>query len=479
MKEKSIKKNYVYNMLYQILIIILPIITTPYVSRVLGATNIGIYSYTLSIATYFVTIGSLGLALYGQREVAYVQNDKTKYSRIFWEIVLFRIITLTISMITFYFVFSIGNNNYQIYYKILLLEIIGNFFEISWFFRGLEEFKKTVLRNMLVKIISVISIFIFVKTPDDLIIYFIIFVLSNLIGNISLWLYLPKVLVKVKKINLIKHVKPTIALFIPQIAIQIYTLLDKTMIGTIISDKSEVGFYEQSQKVVKLLMTVITSLGTVMLPRIAYTFANGDREKIKKYMKNSFSLVFLLGLPMVFGIIAISDTFVPIFFGTGYEKVSLLMKVISPIILFIGISNVTGTQYLLPTKRQKEYTISVICGAIINFCINMILIPKYGAVGASIGTVIAEFSVTLIQAIFVRHDFKGIFKINVKYIFASITMFIICLILGNLKINNLMKLILQICISVSVYCAILLILKDEFILGNLNKIKMKLIRKEE
>lgn len=477
MAKKSITKNYIYNLIYQILILILPLVTTPYISRVLGAENIGIYSYTLSIVTYFILFGSLGVALYGQREIAYYQKDKKKYSRIFWEIVILRTITMMISLVLFYFIF-VNGNQYQIYYKILILELIGNCIDISWFFQGLEEFKKTVIRNMIIKLISVISIFTFVKSQNDLRIYFWIYVLSTTIGNASLWLYLPKFLtkVKIKELHLFRHLKPTLGLFVPQIAVQVYTVLDRTMIGAIITDKSEVGFYDQSQKIIKLLMTIITSLGTVMLPRIANTFASGEKEKINEYMKKSFSMVFLLAFPMVFGIISVSRVFVPIFFGAGYDKVATLMNIISPIILFIGLSNVTGTQYLLPTKRQREYTISVIVGAITNIVMNACLIWKFGAIGASIGTVIAEFTVTIVQLYFVRKDFDflQIIKISKNYVISSIAMFIGCIIIGNVVKSNMTSIIIQVIFGVGVYGICLLTLKDKFV----NSIIKKIIHKK-
>lgn len=473
MAKKSITKNYIYNLIYQILILILPLVTTPYISRVLGAENIGIYSYTLSIVTYFILFGSLGVALYGQREIAYYQKYKKKYSRIFWEIVILRTITMMISLVLFYFIF-VNGNQYQIYYKILILELIGNCIDISWFFQGLEEFKKTVIRNMIIKLISVISIFTFVKSQNDLRIYFWIYVLSTTIGNASLWLYLPKFLtkVKIKELHLFRHLKPTLGLFVPQIAVQVYTVLDRTMIGAIITDKSEVGFYDQSQKIIKLLMTIITSLGTVMLPRIANTFASGEKEKINEYMKKSFSMVFLLAFPMVFGIISVSRAFVPIFFGAGYDKVATLMNIISPIILFIGLSNVTGTQYLLPTKRQREYTISVIVGAITNIVMNACLIWKFGAIGASIGTVIAEFTVTIVQLYFVRKDFDflQIIKISKNYVISSIAMFIVCIIIGNVVKSNMTSIIIQVIFGVGVYGICLLTLKDKFVDSIIKKI---------
>lgn len=475
--KKSITKNYIYNLIYQILVLILPLITAPYISRVLGAENIGIYSYTISIVTYFILFGSLGIAIYGQREVAYLQEKPNDYSKTFWEIVILRFITISISMILFYFLFVL-NGQYSIYYKILLLELFATCLDISWFFQGLEEFKKTVIRNTIVKVISIICIFTFVKNENDLFKYFLIYVASTIIGNVSLWLYLPQYLKKVniRELNIFKHLKPTLALFVPQIAIQIYTVLDKVMIGTIILDKSEVGFYEQSQKIIKMLLTIVTSLGTVMVPRMANTFISGDNKKIQDYLKRSFNYVFFISIPMIFGIIAVADNFVPLFFGEGYEKVIILMSVISPILLIIGLSNVIGTQYLLPTKRQREYTISVVIGAIVNFCANIILIKKYGALGASIGTVLAEMVVTSVQFIFVRKNINilDILKLSLKYIVASFIMFIVCLLIKRLVYNGFSCIIIQVVSGIIAYIVCLILLKDEFILNLLRKVKNKI-----
>ena len=453
---------------------LLPLITTPYISRALGANNIGIYSYTLSITTFFILFGSLGVALYGQREIAYHQNNKEKYSRLFWEIIILRFATMFISFIIYYFNFINGSNEYNIYYKILILEIISNAIDISWFFQGLEEFKKIVLRNTFIKIISLILIFVLVKTSNDLPVYFWIYVASLFFGNISLWFYLPKYLdrVKLRKLRVFRHLKPTIMLFVPQVAVQLYTVLDKTMIGSIVSDKSEVGFYEQAQKIIKMLLTIITSLGVVMMPRVANFFANKDKEKIDENIKKSFRLVFLLSFPLIFFIFTSSDAFVPLFFGAGYEKTALIMKIISPIILFIGLSNVIGTQYLLPTKRQKEYTISVIAGSCINAVFNLILIPEYGAIGASIGTIIAELVVTGTQMYYTKNDFNFIkvIKIAQNYLIAGISMFILNLLISQVVAKGITFLLIQTFIGFLFYISLLVLMKDEFIGFILKKI---------
>lgn len=474
MEKKSISKNYIYNLAYQVLLIFLPLITTPYVSRVLGAENIGIYGYTLSIVTYFVLFGALGISMYAQREIAYVQNDIQKRSKIFWEIVIFRFITMTISIIIYY-IFFIKSSKYQLYYLIFTIELISTCFDISWFFQGLEEFKKTVLRNIVVKLVSFACILLFVKTENDLAIYILIYVLSNIIGNLSLWLYLPKYIQKIKlnSLEILRHLKPTLWLFIPQIAMQIYTVMDKTMIGNIIVDKSEVGYYEQAQKIIKLCITIVTSLGIVMVPRMANTFANGDKEKLKEYMCNSFRFVYFLAFPIMIGLICISSKFVPIFFGEGYERVSILIRIISPIILFIGISNIIGTQYLLPTKKQKSFTISVTAGAIINFILNIFLIRNIGAIGASIATVIAEGVVTIFQGYSIRKEFKikEFIMLGKNSLISSIGMIIPVVLIDYFIKQPMLSLISQVSVGFIVYIGFLYILKDEIIVSILKKIK--------
>lgn len=482
MSKKSITKNYIYNLTYQILVVILPLVTTPYLARTLQSEGIGIYSYTLSIMEYFMLAGSLGISLYAQREIAYKADNIKERSKIFWEIILLKTITMIISIISFYIIFA-RTGEYALYYKLLTLQLIANVFEISWFFQGIEEFKKTVSKNIVVKLVSVLCIFIFVKSPEDLVKYYIIYACSTLFGNISLWVYLPKVIEKIelKKLNILKHLKPTIALFIPQVATQIYTVLDRTMMGTIISNMSEVGYYEQSQKIIKILLTVVTSLATVMIPRMAKTYINGEAKKLEKYLEKSFNFVLILSIPMILGIISVSQKFVPIFFGPGYDKVITLINITSPIVLIMGLNNVIGSQYLLPTKRQKEYTIAVVIGAIVNFILNLLLIKKYTSVGASVATILAEIVIVSIEIFIIRKEFKAtkLLRMSAKYIFAGIMMFCISALIGKFINKNVVSIIVQVGIGALVYFGILLILKDEFLKTVLDKIKVKFVPKAQ
>ena len=308
--------------------------------------------------------------------------------------------------------------------------------------------------------------------------------------------------VKVKNINVLKHVPQIMLLFIPQIANQVYKILDTTMIGKIIEDKSETGYYDQAQKVIRLLLTLVTSLGVVMIPRMASTYASGDKEKIRSYLKMSFKFVFFMAFPIMFGIISISESFVPIFFGKGYDKVIILINIISPILILMGVGNVLGTQYLLPTKQQKEYTISVTIGVIVNFILNYFLIHMYQSIGASIATVLSELVVVSVQYHYIKNEinFNQLVGLGWKYLTSGLVMFFICYIVrivlsmnyfdsivsnlatnagrNQIQIFNIVLVISQMIVGIITYFGMLVILKDDYIFKFFDKIKNILFKKK-
>ncbi len=432
MKNERVIKNFAYNTAYQILVLVAPLITTPYVSRVLGATNLGVYGYTQSIASYFVLVGAVGTNLYGQREIAYLQDKPTDRTKAFWEIEVFRLVTVSVCTLIYTTLFcSIGK--YPLIYGVLTIEVIATAFDISWLFMGMENFRVIVLRNTIIKLVGIICVFLFVKTKDDLAIYTICVTAPLLLGNISLWFSLKKYLVKVhfapKELlnGIIIRLRPVFVLFLPQVAMDVYLVLDKTMIGMLGSSIDQVGYYTQAQKIVKLVLTIVTSLGTVMLPAMSASFARGDHEEILRSIKTAFKTVYLLSFSLLFGLCAIAPRFVPFFFGPGYDPVVLLMIVISPILVIIATSNVIGKQYLLPTAQQTAFTISILAGAGVNFILNLILIRQWDAIGASIATVLAELAVTGVQCIYVRKQLplRICFASGVRYLIMGLIMFLI------------------------------------------------------
>lgn len=471
--NSKVVKNYLYDILYKVLLLITPLITTPYISRVLGVTNIGIYGYVTSIASYFVLFGTFGTALYGRREIAYYQDDELKRTKVFKEIITIRIFMCLIASILYLIMFCL-DGEYVVIYRIYIVYVISNAVDISWFFQGLQDFKVTVLRNVIVKVIGLVSIFVFVKNDSQLDLYTLCTTIPTLLGHISLWPYLKKyVVVKKQKISLIKHIVPIISLFIPQIAIEIYTVLDKTMIGVLAENISEVGFYTQAQNIIKIVLQFVASIGTVMLPAMALDFKKGNKDSLIYSVKSSFRVISFVGIPTVAGIIAISDKFVPWFFGSDFLPVSQLMKITSFLIIIVGYSTVVGSQYLLATKQQKWYTISVIAGSLINFSLNMALIPLLGALGASIASVIAELSVSIIQIVYVKN------KINLfvctlqnwKYYLASIIIAFIIKVFTRHMQANIITTFFQIIIGIIIYIVVLLILKEDIMYSIMKNVK--------
>ena len=474
--KKSIAKNYFFNLINQALSILLPLITTPYLARIFGAEKVGIYSYTLSITTYFVLLGNLGVSLYAQKEIAYVQNDVKKRTKVFYEIFIMKFFSLLISTLLFYFIL-VRHSDYGMYFKIFIFELIANMIDITWFFQGMEEFQKTVIRNAVIKIIGLLSVFIFIKSSNDFILYFWIYVLSNFLGNVVLWKYIPKFMTKInlKSIKPYKHLKPCLVLFIPQIAVNIYTILDKTMIGLIVPNISEVGFYEQAQKIVKVGLVIITSFGGVMLPRMSNLYAKKSNDIISKSLYKSFKFELLISIPMFLGLIAISDSLIPLFLGNNFLNSISILKIISPILFFVSLTNVIGQQFLLPVKREKQYTYAIISGAIVNVILNIILISYYGANGAAVSSVIAEIVIFIIMYKYTKSDFdyKLIIKSNYKYLLFGIIMFMICYIIELIMTPSTICMIIQIICGMVSYISLLLLTKEELIFDFINKKRCK------
>lgn len=476
----KVVKNYLYNLSYQILVLIVPLITTPYVSRVLGAKGVGAFSYTNSIVQYFILFGCIGLNLYGQREIAYVQHEKEKRDKVFWELIILRIISVSISLTVFYFTLA-SHGKYASVFLIMCLDILASMVDISWFFQGIEDFKKIVVRNVIIKIVGVALIFIFVKSSDDLLLYVVCHSATLFLGNLSMWAYIPKLVgkLKLRELEIKKHMRPTIVLFFPQIATSVYTVLDKTMIGLLTGIEEEVAYYEQSQKIVKIVMTLVTSLGTVLMPRVSNLFKQNEMDMVKRYLSKSFCFVFFLSFPMMFGLMAISRNIVPWFFGLGYEKVIPNMVVIAPVLVIIALSNIIGTQYLLPVGRQKEYTISVVVGCLVNFSMNLLLIPRFLSIGAAIATVIAEISVTGIQVYFTRKDFDfgEIIRKNKNYIISSLVIFVPTYLLAGCLPSSIINSFICIMVGCVIYLGLLFFVKDKTLFKTVVKVKSKIIKK--
>lgn len=473
MAEKSIKKNYLFNLSYQILSILTPLITTPYVSRILGADGIGQYSFASSIVSYFSMAAIMGTGLYGQREISYNQKNIEKRSSVFWNTVIFRCITTFISTVV-YMIFIKTSGYDGAIYSIMVCNILVVAVDISWFFQGMEEFKKIAIRDAIFKIFSIVLIFAFVKESTDLILYIVLMLGVSIMSAFSFWTYVPRYItaISVKTLRPFKDLRVIFSLFIPTIAVQIYTVLDKTMIGLITNDNYENGYYEQALKVSKMAVTVITALGTVMIPRVGLYFAEGKKHDVEECMYRGYRFALFLGVPMCLGLIGIADNMVPWFFGPGYDKVAVLIKILAFLLLAIGINNVTGMQYLIPTKRQNLYTKTVVIGSVINFILNASLIPILGSIGAAIASIVAETVIAVIQLVYVRKEleWKKIIYSGWRYYIAGIIMYLMITIENIFLEPSIFHTSIMIISGGSIYLSVLVLLQDSFFIKNFKNI---------
>lgn len=474
--KKSIRINYLLNTSYQILILLVPLVTTPYISRKLEASGIGIYSYTYSVISYFVLVAVMGTASYAQRTIAYYQNDVENRSRKFFDILSFRCVGTGVYSVLYIVYFFSPLCKYVEVSIIQILYLLSVAIDVSWLFQGMEDFKKIVLRNTIMKIINIVLIFLFVKCQEDVTKYTLILAGMNFITNLSIWGYVPQYIkwIPVSQWNPFGEMKEIFSLFIPTVAIQIYTVLDKTMIGYFAIDAVENGYYEQTEKVVRMALAIVTSLGTVMIPRIAQLYHEQNIQKIKNYLEKSCQFIWFLGIPIMLGLMGCSKIFVPVFYGSNYEKVMILLPIYSSLILAVGISNICGCQFLIPTKKQNVYTKAVIISAIINLALNCFLIPRYLSVGAALASVIGEYIGAILMLIYMEKNgymsIKTIIRYSIKNWISGLIMFGVVLKLCAYVEYSIISLIVVIAGGCIVYFTVLFLLKDMFLVNNVKRI---------
>lgn len=465
----SLKKNLAYNVAYQILVIILPLITAPYVSRVLGADGLGTYSYIFSIVTYFGLFGMLGIANHGNRSVALVRDNRQKVSEAFSNTYIIQLCTTVIALLLYFlFIYCWFSGDKTIAY-IESIIVLSYVLDITWFFFGLEQFAVTVTRNAIIKIATVVAIFIFVRSREDLWIYALIMSCGMLFSQIYLWLRIRKYadFCKPSWSQVKSNIKPVLMLFIPAIAYSIYKLLDKVMLGAM-SSMSQVGLFDNAEKIINIPSSLITAFGTVMMPRITVLLGTGDEHRISYLNKISVRYFTLLVVGAVFGLAGICNVLAPVYFGSEFVGSAPIIAGLGFSLIFVTWANVIRTQYLIPNKLDKPYVISSVIGALANLAVNIILIPKFAGIGAMIGTIIAEFTVFFVQLILVRRSFPmSQYLQPVLFLFPiGMIMFAVVYWIGAYMGNTIITLIIQILVGGFLYLSgsmvYLKVIHDEF-----------------
>lgn len=481
MDQPSIRKNYIFRLCYELLNIIVPFITTPYISRVLHADGVGTYSFTHSIVTYFMLLAALGTASYGMREIAQNRDNKEAMSKLFWEIEMMVVLTSLVSLLL-WFILIFFSNQYKFFFLALTPFIISIMFDISWFFTGLELMQYVVIRNTICKVLGLCLLFLLVKTSEDLILYILINSSVQLIGSLSMWTNLHKFImpINLKKLSIKKHLKETIIYFIPTIATSVYTILDKSLIGIITNNPNQNGYYEQATQILLVVKAItFNSVNAVMGARMSYLFASDRIDEIKLRIQRSMNYIFLLGYGCVFGMCGIAKRFIPLFLGSGFEPVVNLLYLMSPLVIIIGVSNCLGSQYYTPSGKRKLSAKYIVIGSVLNLCLNLIFIPKFGAFGAVIASILAELCITFLYMNSCDHylSYLTLFTLSWKRILAGMIMFICVYGFGIIsEIPLLLTVLLQLLIGVTVYYFVLIIMKDDMLM-ELSTVLLKSIRK--
>ena len=453
-------KNYLYNLSYQILTIILPIITVPYVTRIFTSEDLGNYVFYSSIVNYFSLFAMLGVGVYGTKQIAAASD----VSSTFWNIYVIQFITSVLAIVVYVIaVFSIPQMA-GVIPLILAIALFAKMIDISWLFSGKEDFKKITIRNVIIRIIGVISIFTFVKSSDNLYLYVFLIVIFDFLGQFVMWVPAKKFIKKPSfNMNVIKeNLHPIVLLFLPQVAISLYVILDKTLLG-VLGSYSDVGIYEQGQKLTSILLTIVSSLGAVMLPRVANLLSERRDKEVQDMVKFSFILYNLIIFPMIFGLIAVNDVFVKLFLGKNFQDVKYVLYIVVINIMFVGWTNILGYQVLVVRNKNKEFMLSTTIPAVISVAVNIAVIPFFGYIGASITSVVVEILVFAIQWYYSRNIINKNLLFNkdlAKIICSSLVMFgavMLCKI--TLGLDGIIGLIIYLVVGGISYLGMIFLLK--------------------
>ena len=398
----SVRTNLLYSFGYQLLAIAVPLVTAPYVTRILGPDSAGTYAYTYSIACYFALFAMLGVANHGSRSIAHARDQQTRASR-FAGIYAVQLGASVIA-IGSYLVYALAiATEYRTVALIQSAVVVSAALDVTWLFYGLERFKLVVVRNSVTKIVAMVCVFAFVHTSNDLPLYAAIMAVSVLVSQAILWRWVRREVGFERPAwnSVVANVKPMFVLFLPVIAYSLYRIMDKVMLG-MISSMSQVAYYEYAEKILNVPNGFIVAMGIVMLPRSTNLLAQGNESDRSRYMTASLKVVTVAGGGMCFILSAMAPTLVPLYYGDAFSASAGVLEVLVFSVMFAGWASVIRTQRLIPEGRDTVYVVSMFAGAVVNLVMNTLLIPAYGAMGAVAGTMVAELLILVIQATMVR-----------------------------------------------------------------------------
>ncbi len=474
---KSIAKNSIYNILYRCLNVVFPLITAAYVSRILTPDGIGKVSSAQNIVTYFTLLAALGLPTYGTKIVASVKGSTKEQSKAFSELFVINAISTFICTVLYVSMISVFPYFVERWtlYAVCGLAILFNIINVDWFYQGKEEYRYIMLRSMIVKILSTIAIFVFVKTIEDFIVYAFITTIAKVLNYIFNIVHIRKyVSFTIHGLDIKRHIKPVFVLLAASIAIEIYTLADTTML-TIFHTDAIVGYYATAIKGINVVKTLVTAVSAVFLPRLSYYYLNGERENFHRLVDRGIKILGFLSIPAAVGLLIVADDLVKVLFGSEYVPAILTTQILAMSIVTVAFSNFFGYQVLVTIGAENKMLHSTIIGAVIHVILNLLLIGPYGHNGVAISTLITELIVTLVQLVYVYKRVS--IKFDIKYwssVFISTLTMAFAVAGCRMIIQSMfLRFVISMFIGVIVYLFFMCITKNEMI----SIVKGKLHRK--
>ena len=400
--DRKLAKNIFLSIGYNLLTVIVPFITAPYLGRVLGAEKVGSYTYVQSIASYFLMFGLLGMRSYGNRTIARVRDSREERSKAFWQIYFMQVFTGIVAFCAYIGFLLLFDHKHISIAIIVSMYVATGFLNVDWFCDGMEDFSSIAKRTLFIKLVNLLLIFLLVKNENDLGKYCIIMSAGYLASALLIWPMVKKHIdyVQPKMSEIFPHFKNNLLLFVPTIAASVYQTMDKIMIGGLASE-AELAYYEYAEKITQIPMLLFTAMGAVMLSRMSHVFSKDEGEAFDT-LAYSMDLSFVIGSSFCFGLAAVANELVLVYYGSAFVASGPILMALTPMILLYGWANVIRMQYVIPNNLNYIYITSTIAGAVVNLIFNLIFIPRYKAVGATIGTLAAQFTVALVFTICVR-----------------------------------------------------------------------------
>ena len=472
---KKVFENFIYQSIYQVLLIILPIITIPIISDTLGPTGVGTFNYVYSITNYFILFIGLGLANYGVREIAQVRESKQKLSQKFWELQIFNFVIST-AVLTLFFIIT-SYLKYSNYYLILSLAVFGYMLDITWFYSGIEEFKMITTANGIVKLIGFLLIVILIHDKSDLGKYILIQSSNILLSQLILWFFIRNKIffIRVRLREVFAHFLPALSYFIGKLAVTLYTNLNKTLLG-VLATITAVGYYTNSLQLVIIVVALMGSLDTVLMPKMSHLQANKKEDEMIELLTKVIHLEIFVTIPAMFGILATNQKLIGWFFGEKFSYIEKIVPFFAPLVIIIPLGTAIMRQYLIPMKQIKQYNFSVILGAFLGVVINILLIPQIGIWGAVIATLISELMVTGIRVSELMKKTTFRFSIHqiLKYFVSGLVMLIIIELFSSSMRSSPVTTFIQMTVGLIVYMAATFILKANPIVDMIKFLRKKI-----